>query len=496
MTMDTRSKGQSTGVVKSADQEDSPPIQRLPWLTARRAVFFVIGWLILFSIGSLFIANPFDSEPSAGADPVFWHVMYLHGLLIGMVGLLALLACAILELRSHHTRAWIVGGVVFATVVTAIGGVFDRRIPGAEVAMWVQIFGFFALDEILLVLLWGMLGEWRQAAPHARTLPFVAAFLGAGSMFVAALMGHLAGWILEFGNFPSIIGSYANLIGVKVDDFSANLIGSHSHDMVVGVMAVSVSIAAVQFGYRELRGGWRTAARVGLSLVGVGTILMTIMYVVMAFTAWGPPNLFTTANGANGIAGDDIVTGLFVMLGGLVTLAAVVGGYVREHGVAHAPVRLAALWSWILLFSTVVVAGYAIEENEVFFGAGDKAPGAANDAVFTWLHQDIGLFLLPALIIVMLAVARFVLPRYQGHIAWAVAIGTTITFIGGMIFVFVNPALHGPGYDVSTVGLLIVGIALLATLWYGAVTAREADLRRSGQTGIATPLVPGHAGRR
>ncbi len=450
--------------------DDTAPIRRLPWLTPRRLAFFVIGWLVLFALGSAFVSNPFASEPSASARPDYWRVMYLHGLLIGMVGLLALLTTGVLGLRARHTQIWIVGGVLFATVVTALGGIFDRQIPGAEVAMWVQIFGFFALDEILLVLLLGMLGAWRAGTAGTRTLPFVSAFLATGSMFAAALMGHLAGWILEFGDFPPAVGWYAGLLGEKLDDFDANLVGSHSHEMVVGVMALSVSIAAVQFGYHTLSGRARPVAQLGLAMVGVGAVLMTMMYVAMAFTTWGPPTLFTSADGTNGIAGDDVVTGLFVMAGGLLTLVAVVGGDSRARGLIARPVRLATLWSWALLFATVVVAGYFIELNEVYFGAGDaKAAGAANDAVYTWLHQDLGLFLFPTLVLVLLAVERLVVPRYQDLIGWVTLAGTSVLFVGGMLFVFANPALHGPGYAVTTVGLLVVGLALLGTLWCGAL---------------------------
>jgi hypothetical protein len=120
------------------------------------------------------------------------------------------------------------------------------------------------------------------------------------------------------------------------------------------------------------------------------------------------------------------------------------------------------------------VAGYAIEMNEVFFGAGDpKAAGAANDAVFTWLHQDIGLFLLPAIVLVMLAVERLVNHGYPGWIGWTAIVGTSITFLGGLVYVFVTPALYGPGYIISTVGLVVVGLALLATLWWGVLGAIE-----------------------
>lgn len=61
---------------------EDPPIARLPWLTDRRLVGFVIGWIALFALVSVFVSNPFQSETSAGATPNYWHVMFLHGLLI------------------------------------------------------------------------------------------------------------------------------------------------------------------------------------------------------------------------------------------------------------------------------------------------------------------------------------------------------------------------------------------------------------------------------
>jgi hypothetical protein len=176
--------------------------ERLPWLTQRNVTFFVIGWLGLFAAISAFISNPFQSESSAGAAPNYFHVMVLHGLLIGMVGLGALVACRVLELRSRHVLVWITVGVLVATVPVAIGGLWDRRVPGDEGPLWTQITGFFALDEIFVVLLVGMVIEWRRRSTGSRSLPFLAALVATGSMLIAAVMGHLAGWILEYGNTP------------------------------------------------------------------------------------------------------------------------------------------------------------------------------------------------------------------------------------------------------------------------------------------------------
>src|SRR5579864_7812082 len=166
---------------------------RLPWLTNRRIVFGLMGWMLLFGVISAFISNPFQSEPSAGATPVYWHVMFLHGLLIGMIALGALLTCQVFELSSRHVRVWIALGALAATVPAAIGGIFDKGVPGYEVPMWIQIAGFFAFDEILLMLLIGFGLDYRRRTSASRTLPFLVAGIAAGSLLIAAVMGHLAG---------------------------------------------------------------------------------------------------------------------------------------------------------------------------------------------------------------------------------------------------------------------------------------------------------------
>jgi hypothetical protein len=399
--------------------------------------------------------------------------MFLHGLLISMVGLGALLACQVLGLRSRHVRMWIAGGVVAATVLVAIGGIWDKKIPGNEAPMWTQIAGFFALDEILLLLLVGIVIEWRRRSAAERTLPLLAAGVAAASMFVAAVMGHLAGWILEYGNTPGLIDRYARYVGESRTDWTNNLIGSHSHEMVVAMMAFVVALAAQQFGYTSLEATTRLLARVGLASVAGGTVAMSGIYVAAGFTTWAPPPWLTSHHGVNGIASDDVVTGIFVMGGGLLVLIAyALVGAGKLASLRRRPVRLAALWSWTLSFATVVIAGYAIELDTTHFGAGDpKAAGAANDAVFTWIHQDVGLFLFPTLTLVMLAAERYVASRGRGVIGSTTLAGTTIAFVGLLVFVFLDTARHGAGYVLTTIGLAIIGAALLTTLWYATLGA-------------------------
>lgn len=475
--------------MSAADPEfavDEAPLAGAPWLTYRRVIGFVLAWLVLFAVIGVFVSNPFQTEASAAANPNFWHVMFLHGLLIGIVALAALVACQVFAFRSLHVRVWILVGALAATVPVALGGIWDKRIPGAEVPMWIQIVGFFAFDEILLVLLLGFVQEWRSRASASRTLAFWAGATGTLSMFLAALMGHLAGWILEFGNTPGLIDRYARYIGADRQTWTANLIGSHSHQMVVAVMALIVALAAGQFRAAAPAGVARRLVGTGLAGIIGGTIAMSGIYVAAGFSSWRPPIWFSSRGGTNGIASDDVVTGIFVMGGGLLVLATLALAGVRTR---RLPLRLATLWTWLLSFGTVAVAGYAIELDETYFGAGDpKAAGAAKDAVYTWIHQDVGLFLLPTLTLIMLAVERLVAHRHHGPIAVATAAGSTVTFIGTLIFVFVSPALHGPGYALVTAGLAIIGAALLATIWWGTIGPDALRIH------LPRPTTPAHGG--
>lgn len=270
--------------------EDSSPISWAPWLTHRRLTLFVIGWLVLFAVFTVFVSNPFQSETSASATPDYARVMFLHGLLIGMVGLMALLTCQVMHLRSKHVRLWIAGGVVVATILAAVGGIWDRSIPGSEVPMWTQIFGFFALDEILVLLLVGLIAGWRRGLPITRTLPFVVAFFASAAMLLAAVMGHLAGWIMEFGNSPSFLGNFAHFAGfASLSDFAGALVGSHSHQMAVGGMALTIALFTQQFGHGIRRQSARVLANTGMVLITIGTIVMAGMYLAGAFTTGHHP---------------------------------------------------------------------------------------------------------------------------------------------------------------------------------------------------------------
>jgi hypothetical protein len=471
------------------EHSDAALVARFPWLTPRRILFGTIGWIAAFAVGSIAIANPFFTERSAAASINTWNVMYLHGVFIGMVGVALLLAALLFRLRWRHLWLLICLGAVAATLLASVGGIFDRHVPGPagdQVAMWTQILGFFCLDEMLVVLLLGFVKDWRARTPGSRRLSFITASAATGSMLIAAIMGHLAGWIMDYGDTPRAIGSFARFEGESVSTLTANLIGSHSHEMVVAFMVLAVTACVAFFAERTSAAPFLLLRRIGLAMALAGTVGFTVMYVAAGFTSWVIPAMFSS--GPNGVAADDLVTGL-AMTGGLIALAgAALGRATRPLATA-----LAAVWMWALTIALVVATGYWIEFHENQFGAGKHAPRAASDAIFTWFHQDVGLFLFPFMTLVLLATSRFVLPRYQGAIAWLAAAGGTVLYAGGMVYLFADQAIHGTGYVLSTIGLIGCGAAVLASIWWGLGGARVRSLARRRTRGSGA--VPAAAAR-
>ncbi len=471
--------------------EEAAVLSWFPWLTPRRILFGSAGWIVAFALGSLAIANPFFTEKGAGASINTWNVMYAHGLLIGMLGIALLLAASVFRLTWRHLWLFVGLGVVAATLLSTIGGIFDRHIPGPagdQVAMWTQILGFFTLDEMLIVLAWGFWKDWRARTGQSRRLSFLVAWTATLSMLIAAIMGHLAGWILDYGDTPPAIGSFARFEGESLSTLNANLIGSHSHDMVVAFMVLAIAASVAFYAERVPRVGFIGLRRAGLGMALVGTVIFTVVYVAAGFTSWTIPTLF--ANGPNGLASDDLVTG-FAMIGGLIALA----GAALSRATRPAATVLAATWIWALSIGLVVATGYWIEFHEAHFGAGSaSARGAASDAIFTWFHQDIGLFLFPFMTVVMLATGRFVLPRYHGIIALTSVAGSTAAYAGGMVYLFADQAIHGPGYILSTAGLLAIGAALLATIWwaFGREPARVIAAKLAGRPRAGSPRLHRH----
>ena len=440
----------------------------LPWWNPRglnleyRVVIGLLVWLGLLALGSVVISLPYFSESSAAANIIYGHVMYLHGLLITMVGLLALIAMDVFACTHKGIRSLILWGTLGAALLSGVGGIFDRSVTDT-VGLWMQIVSFLFLDEILVTLTIGLV---IRARATGALVTWVAA-VAAASAFGAALMGHLAGWLIEFGPHPAILSAYAHLMGVSVSTWIGFLVTSHSHEMVVAVLALLTATLVAAFGDNpaQIPGRW---LRIGLWDVLIGTVLMTIIYVVAAFTPAQPPTLFAFGpHGVNGLAGDDLVTGLGVMLGSTIALLALGLAPLKDSAVRWA----AAVFS-VLILLTVVGAGYYIEWHEAIFGAGATAPGSTSDAIFTFWHQDFAFFIVPSVMIMLLVVHRMVLEAVvRRQIAVLMVGGGLVAFLGGLAYVFVDPVRTGFAFDVTAVGFVCLIGGLARTVWALAASA-------------------------
>ena len=239
-----------------------------------------------------------------------------------------------------------------------------------------------------------------------------------------------------------------------------NLTASHSHDMVTAVIALAVATTVAAFGL-ERQGSRLT--KFGLWLVAFGTIVAAFVYVVGGFSVAQPPALFSGGpGGVNGLAGDDAITGVFVMGGGVLALIGL--GLEALPDALH---RWGAALATAILFITVVGFGYFIEFHENLYGVGDPtAPRAAADAVFTWFHQDFAFFMLPAIMTVMLALKWLAVDeKLRRGANWALLAGTFVAFIGGMLYIFVSQARGGVSFVITTIGFAVIIIGALLAIW-------------------------------
>lgn len=447
------------------DEPEGSLFPRLRWLTPRRLAFFLVFWVTIFFAGTIFINNPFTGSAGgsnwdigAASPDYYWVVMYLHGLNTGLVGIAALIACDFFELPSVHVRRGILAGVLVAGVLSPIGAVFNTSAPWTSAGLWVQVAAFLALDEIVILFLWGMLSLWREGAPRSRTFPFITAALSGGVMLVAALMGHLAGIILGFGNNPSLLGEYAaQEMGLSLSDWAASLIGAHSYLMITGVAAGAMALVAVRFGYYRLRGPTKLLAQVGFALVCIDLVLQTEMSLLLGFSSW-PGDLPSQISALPGVpsflALNDASNFVFLFLGGLLVLGTLWVSYARMRAwptTAGLPLGVVPL---LMLVVFVVLTTVTEPTNGTAIGTPPQA----------WLRLFIAFYLTMLVILVVLLAERLLAPQRQLRVGWIATAGSVVTFAGVMLYV---QTLSSVGGYVAAAGLMIVGFSFVTTSWWG-----------------------------
>lgn len=425
----------------------------------------ILWWSIAWAIGT-FAISPLVNYVTPFLDPsyantwtpdIYWRlVLYWHGgIFIPWITVLAVLLCVKYGLdkmpgvAGRLMRESVFVGGFFAVPIASIAGMFDIYDSFAwGIPLWTQILAFLIGDEMAIALLVAMLVHIRRSGGFRKAgMPYYTAFMGVFGAFIAALMGHVGGWITWFGPNPQFVSQYVNstmypVLGysnsTSVITFTEDVVGSHSHLMLVSLMAGVVALVAVSFGYYA---DWSKNAK-RVADFGFGVMILTLLaavwiYVVSGVGNYQTPTLFTS--GDNGVALDDLVTGS-VGLGSVFVLAGLlvhsrVGLTAEGRPFYRDLLFLSAVGGWIMIYLVIPVTGFYINFNETFF----QAAGLSFDDAFLRFHQDFGFFVLPALVTVVLALETYgISGRVRSWVGSLLFAGAGIAFLFGETYSLVT----------------------------------------------------------
>jgi hypothetical protein len=461
----------------------------------------ILWWSIAWALIVMALAPVVDyftplldsSYANTWTPDLYWRlVMYWHGgIFIPWITVLAIVACMKFGLDSMPGKAGrlvresiFVGGFL-AVPMAGIAGIFnvyDRFALG--IPLWTQIGAFLIGDEMGVALLVAMLVYARSKGFTKAGMPSYTVAVGVFGALSAALMGHMGGWITWFGPSPPVFNQYINATispitgfynDTAVQIFTQGVVGSHSHLMVVALMAGVVALVAAGFGHDQWSKNERRVANFGFFVMILALLGAVVVYIIAGVGNFQIPSFFTSGV-LNGVAGDDLVTGT-VALGAAFVLI----GLLAHHGgkTFKDPLLLAVIAGWISIYLVIPVSGFLINFNEDFF----KGPGLSFDQTFTRFHQDFGFFLLPALITLILALnASGISGQIRNRVGYLFTAGIAVTFVFGEAYTFLTttaaPADVGQIYStlsfttssltlaVAVLGALLIGLGvLMAGLW-------------------------------
>ena len=298
------------------------------------------------------------------------------------------------------------------------------------------------------------------------------ALISVGSAFLAGMMGFVSLWVTIFG--AGIFSGFVAMFG-DVGTFLGALVGSHSHEMGIAIMAGVVAMVAQQFNFLGLKGIRKRAASLGLWVSSIGIVAITIVLILEAAAAFAPPTLFASGSqGVNGMAGDDTVMTI-VALGAMIAFIPLALTKIDREGSWKDSVRLALLGTWIAAVTNSVVEGFYIEFHEDVFGAAMSA----NHDVFANVNPMFGIFTLAAIALVLLAADYYTSSgMIRRVIGWTAGVGLIIAAVGTSLYIFIDPSVGGLPYWAYIVGMLVLGVSSLVAT--GAIyKAKITKLRRS-----------------
>ncbi|WP_373101172.1 MULTISPECIES: hypothetical protein [Pasteurellaceae] len=435
----------------------------------------LLALLVVYALGSVFIANPFSIFVDRTTPVDYSRIMYFHGLAVSLAGLTCLIVSQLYELEAKFKK------IIFYCTLAAIffgvsGGAINRSMETSKLTLWYQTPSFFALDAILITLFIGLLCVKHKAL--RQSLSYYLVLTASGTIIIAALIGDLIGIILDFGDLFGVFGWYAGKIGYSLAEWNDNLLRSHSDMIVIAVMGLILSIISWKYG-RDLHGRSATIKATGEWMAIIGLILMTVILLVSGFCGvnWQIPHIFTEkgffAPRGQSVAGIDLVDfiiGTLFFFGGLFAIGAIFFAKRpdSEHLSRTAKYTLGGvLLTWSCIIVTVAGMGFLQEYRADLYNSAKDVPLAEYGFAFRMLHLDVSLMLFPAVMLVMLLVQHFLRETQNGTIQYILRTGVILCTLGSLVYMLLSPAAFGPGYWIVGSGFVFVIAGMIYFFLHG-----------------------------
>ncbi|MBX8636842.1 MAG: hypothetical protein KIY11_00540 [Thermoplasmata archaeon] len=442
--------------------------------------------------------------------------LYFHSIAIGIAALAVYLVVDIFDLDKYEPNIDfpISYRATMATVIGAVGAFFYLRpvfnANFAPVPMGLIVVGLILLGDVggaLLVELyllpakltgrydsslnrmgmipkWKCLPKWSDFRKMDSTYWLV--FATVISAFIAGLIGFVALWlnyfVIDIGASPAIFSGYIRWMG-GAPAFLSYAVGSHSHVIGMMIMISVVAVVARKFGVLNLSGRSRSVAKFGLWVSVTGVALMTVVFLLEAFTTtWvnaTPPLLFASNPGgfqlwsstaSNGMAGDD-TTMLLGSLGGLIMLFPLLLTRLNGTRTWKDPLRASILMTWVLAYIATPVEGFYIEFHEATMSGGPADTVFGNEQFFALFVMAVLAMTFLALDVSCSSDEKF---RDMRVVRYGMAIAGMIlgifTLIAGFVYTFYDPgSFNSAGKLVTTQWGMVYSAGLFViSLLFGA----------------------------
>ncbi len=426
-------------------------------------VVFVATMLVLspfFGVQWFILGDPWSNTVA---------VNFLHVIMIPALLLLVIVSSSIMELSPFLRKFFNFSTIpiLFLSFLGAISIYTSQTYALNEVTetvrdVWMLLVGIMFTVNLLMVPFHSpskFKKEWGA---------YLLITFSAVSTLIATLLGMLLAAMMFIGTSSiPFLGNYITSLGLGISDFEANLLTSHSHEVLPAIMGGIVGLTALFFRYGDLSKPKVMAVNLALFVSLIGSVVMTYIYVIAGVGTFAPPTLFASGpGGVNGLAEDDLFTGVV----GIGAILAIPGLYwaIKKRYSGHRITPYSSLLIWILTMVGLVGLGYYIETQESYYGFGTSGvpptggSGYKFDLAFMDGHLISVFFLLPLMSIIVLSYL-FIENKHKELVGYLTVLGSVVTILGLLVYTATL------SWALEAIGLIILVLTICFVAYYQSI---------------------------